>query len=544
MTATSLPRRWSFVGARLGFSRPGSRAVVVTLAVLTALAVNLPLVYLLMRAGGRGWLAYEEAVLSVSTALLTLRTLALVAGVLMVTVPLATLLAWLVTRTDLPARRFWATTAALPLVFPSYVAALTFVAAYGPRGFVQRALAPLGVERLPEIAYGFSGAMVVLALYTYPYIYLLVAAALRSLDGAIEEASRSLGVGRWRTFFRAVLPQLLPALTGGSLLVVLYTLSDFGAVSIVRYNTFTLAIYNAYRALFDRTIAASLATVLVALTAAFIALEMWWSRRLRPSRRDGGRPAKMVPLGRWRIPALVGVALLSLVNLWVPAGVLLFWAIRALLVGNPLGEAGWTAINSFGVALPTAVLAVALSLPIAVWAVRIGGVRARIIQALSYAGYALPGLVVGLALVFFALRVVPALYQTVWILICAYLVRFLPEAISASRASLATLAPTFEEAAKALGGRPWRVFRTVTLPLIRPGLLAGGGLVFLTTMKELPATLILRPTGFETLATVIWRSASEGIYSQAALPALGLLLMTFPAVYLLIIKPGIGERGA
>jgi iron(III) transport system permease protein len=189
-------------------------------------------------------------------------------------------------------------------------------------------------------------------------------------------------------------------------------------------------------------------------------------------------------------------------------------------------------------------LAVALSLPIAVWAVRIGGVRARLIQALSYAGYALPGLVVGLALVFFALRVVPALYQTVWILICAYLVRFLPEAISASRASLATLAPTFEEAAKALGGRPWRVFRTVTLPLIRPGLLAGGGLVFLTTMKELPATLILRPTGFETLATVIWRSASEGIYSQAALPALGLLLMTFPAVYLLIIKPGIGERGA
>ena len=187
-------------------------------------------------------------------------------------------------------------------------------------------------------------------------------------------------------------------------------------------------------------------------------------------------------------------------------------------------------------------LAVVLSLPVAVWAVRVGSIRARVTQGMAYAGYALPGLVIGLALVFFTLRVIPVLYQTVTILIAAYVVRFLPEAISASRASLAALAPSFEEAAKALGATPWRVFRTVTLPLIRPGLLAGGGLVFLTTMKELPATLILRPTGFETLATVIWSSASEGIYSQAALPALSLLLVTFLPVYLLIIKPGLGER--
>jgi iron(III) transport system permease protein len=513
-------------------------------AAITAIAVNLPLLYLFIRAAGGGFEQYREAVFSVSTALLTMRTLTLVAGVLAVAVPLATLLAWLVTRTDLPARRFWATTAALPLAFPSYVAALTFVAAYGPRGFLQRTLEPLGVEQLPPAAYGFSGALIVLALSTYPYIFLLVAAALRTLDGAVEEASRSLGASRRRTFFAVILPQLWPALAGGSLLVVLYTLSDFGAVSIVRYNTFTLAIYNAYRALFDRSLAASLATVLVLMTTAFIVLEMWWSKRLRPSRGSRGRPVRLVPLGRWRRPALAGVAVLSLVTLWIPVGVLAFWAVRALIVGNPLGDFGWAAFNSFGVATPTAVLAVALSLPIAVWAVRSGGLRARFTQGMAYAGYALPGLVVGLALVFFTLRVVPTLYQTVAILVCAYLVRFLPEAISASRASLVALAPTFEEAAKALGGSPWRVFRTVTLPLIRPGMLAGGGLVFLTTMKELPATLILRPTGFETLATIIWSTASEGIYSQAALPALCLLAVTFPPVYLLIIRPGLGERDA
>jgi iron(III) transport system permease protein len=519
------------------------RALVVGLAVATAAVVNLPLLYLFVRAAENGWAAYEAALLSASTLRLTLRTLSLVGGVLLFALPLATLLAWLVTRTDLPGRRFWATMAALPLVFPSYVAALTFVAAYGPRGLVQHSLASLGVERLADFAYGFSGALVVLTLYTYPYIFLLAVAALRSLDGSVEEASRSLGVGRWRTFFFAVLPQLYPALAAGALLVALYVLSDFGAVSIVRYNTFTLAIYNAYRALFDRTMAASLATVLVILTASFIALEAWWSRRLRPVQRGRGRPAKLVPLGRWRGVALAGVVLLSLVNLWIPAGVLLYWALRALFVGNPLGEMGWSAVSSLGVALPTAIVTVVLSLPIALWAVRSASIHARVTQGLSYAGYALPGLVTGLALVFFTLRVVPMLYQTLVILIAAYVLRFLPEAVSASRAALAALAPSFEEAAKALGATRWRVLRTVTLPLIRPGLLAGGGLVFLTTMKELPATLILRPTGFETLATVIWSSASEGIYSQAALPALSLLLVTFLPVYLLVIKPGLGERG-
>jgi iron(III) transport system permease protein len=519
--------------------RKGHIGLVATLAVLTAVAVNLPLAYLFLRVAEGGWSAYQASVFSASTLRLTLRTLGLVGGVLVVAVPLGVGLAWLVTRTDLPGRRFWATTGALPLVFPSYVAALTFVAAFGPSGALQRALEPFGVTALPEIAYGYSGAVLLLALYTYPYLYLLAVATLQRLDGGIEEASRSLGAGRWRTFFSVELPLLLPAVSAGSLLIVLYVLSDFGAVSIVRFNTFTLAIYNAYRALFDRSVAASLATILVLLTGSFIVLEAWWSRRLRPPRKGGGRPAQPVPLGRWRWPVSLCVATLSIMNLWVPAGILVFWAVRALIFGNQLGRAGWPVLNSLGVALPTAILAVVLSLSIAVWAVRVGSVAARVVQVLTFAGHALPGLVVGLALVFFTLRVLPVLYQTVAVLLVAYLVRFLPEAISASRSALAVLSPEFEEAAKTLGGRPWTVFRTVTIPLIRPGLLAGGGLVFLRTMKELPATLILRPTGFETLATEIWSSAAEGIYSQAALPSLMLLLVTAVPVYLLIIKPGL-----
>ncbi|MDH3254380.1 MAG: iron ABC transporter permease [Acidobacteriota bacterium] len=522
-------------------SRSPSLVFVAILAVLTAAAVNLPLVYLFLRAAQQGVSGYASVVFSTSTARLTVRTLGLVFGVVATATPLAVTLAWVVTRTDLPGRRFWAATAALPLVFPSYVAALTFVASFGPRGYLQRLLEDFGIERLPDFAYGFSGALLVLTLYTYPYIFLLTVAGLRSLDATTEEASRSLGCGRWRTFFSAVLPQLLPAMAPGALLVTLYTLADFGAVSIVRYNTFTMAIYNAYQALFDRSIAASLATVLVVLTASFIVLEIWFLSHLRPARLGASRPARAIPLGKWRGPVMAGVAGLSLINVWVPVAVLLSWSVRGLGRGSSVAEAGWSALNSLGVALPTAVLAVALSLPIAVWAVRVASIPARVTQALSFAGYALPGLVVGLALVFVTLRLIPVLYQSLTILTAAYVIRFLPEAISASRSSLATLAPTFEEAAKALGGSPWRVFRTVTLPLIKPGLLAGSGLVFLTTMKELPATLILRPTGFDTLATVIWSAASEGIYSRAALPAICLLAVSFFPVYLLIIRPSLRE---
>lgn len=343
-------------------------------------------------------------------------------------------------------------------------------------------------------------------------------------------------------FFTAVLPQLKPALYSGSLLIALYTLSDFGAVSIVRYNTFTLSIYNAYRGLFDRTVAASLATVLVLLTVGLIVLESQLSARLRSSRTRPSRPPELVALGRWRFPATLAVLLLAGANLLTPLAVVVHWAVRALRLGNPIGVAGEAAFRSLGVAVLAALVAVILSLPVSIWAMRHGGRLARVTLGMTYSGYALPGLVIALSLVFFATRLASPLYQTVLLLVVAYVVRFLPEAVSATRASLRALAPAFEEAARSLGGGSWTVLRTVTLPLIRPGLLAGAGLVFLTTMKELPATLILRPTGFETLATRVWTAASEGIYSQAALPALVLVVTSAIPVYLLIVRPVLSER--
>jgi iron(III) transport system permease protein len=190
----------------------------------------------------------------------------------------------------------------------------------------------------------------------------------------------------------------------------------------------------------------------------------------------------------------------------------------------------------------TALLAVALSFPVAVWAVRGNGRAARVCERLCYSGYALPGLVIALSLVFVATRSLPWAYQTLALLVAAYVIRFLPEAMSATHAALSEVAPTLEEAGRSLGRGWFSVAGAVTLPLIRPGLLAGGGLVFLTTMKELPATLILRPVGFETLATSVWAAASDGVYSEAAVPAALLLTLSAAPVYLLIIRPALANR--
>jgi iron(III) transport system permease protein len=505
-----------------------------------ALLVNLPLAYLFVRAGTSGRRAYLDLVLSPSTLLLVGETLALVVGVVLTALALAVPMAWLVARTDLPGRRAWAVVGALPLVFPSYVAALTLVVVLGPRGWAQ---SWLGVERLPEIAYGYSGALLVLALFTYPYIYLPTVAALRGLDPALEESSRTLGLGCWSTFRRIVLPQLRPAILGGSLLVVLYTLSDFGAVSIVRYNTMTLGIFNAYSSLLDRSsTAAALSTVLVGLALGFVALQSLLLRSTRPTRTRPARPATLIPLGRWKWPCLLGLGGVGALTVLLPSGVALFWGVRALRVGNTVGADWLPGLNSLFVSIAAALAAGIAALPLAAWAVRYPSRIARIAERLSYSGNTLPGLVVALALVFFVTRSFLWAYQTLGLLVAAYVIRFLPQAVTSIRASLSTLSPVFEEVAHNLGRGPWSVLRTLVLPLIRPGLLAGVGLVFLTSMKELPATLILRPTGFETLATRIWTAASEGIYSEAALPTLLLLLASVGPVYWLFIRPMLADR--
>jgi iron(III) transport system permease protein len=516
--------------------RPPPRSVAAG-AVVVALVVLLPTAYMIVRASEGGAHDFLATITDGTTFALLLRTLALAAAVTAGALAIGVPLAWLTTRTDLPGRRAFAVLTALPLVIPTYVGGYAFVAALGPKGLAQELLAPLGIERLPEI-YGFFGAWLVLTLFTYPYVLLTVRAAVRRLDPAVEEAARALGRSDRETFRRIVLPQLRPAATAGGLLVALYTIHDFGAVSLLRYDTFTRSIYVSYQGSFDRSRAAVLSLVLVALTILILAVESRARGRAAYYRSHAGAPRRPRErrLGRRRWPAFAACSALVSVALLLPLGVVTYWMLHSAREGGDIGRTLGAALNSFEASALGAVLAVAAAWPIAVMAVRFPGRLARATERASYTGYALPGLVVALALVFFGIRAAPALYQTLVLLVFAYIVLFLPQAQGPLRASLLQLNPALEDAAHSLGAGRLRTVGRVILPLVRPGIAAGAALVFLTAMKELPATLLLAPTGFRTLATEVWTATNASFFDRAAPPALAIVLASSIPLAVLMLR--------
>jgi iron(III) transport system permease protein len=302
----------------------------------------------------------------------------------------------------------------------------------------------------------------------------------------------------------------------------------------MRYDALTRAIYVQYRSLFDRTPAITLALLLVALTAAALALELRTRRRGRLHRAGPGtaRPAAPVALGRWTVPALAYCTVVAGFFLVLPAFVLGTWLARGVSNDRELGMPWRALADSLGASGLAAGAAVVAAIPVAVLATRYPGRRTRTLERLSFAGNALPGLVIALSLVFFAARYASPVYQTLALLVFAYVVRFFPQAVSGVESSLQRVSPRLEEAARGLGRGPLATLAFVTAPLARSGVLAGAALVFLSVMKELPATLLLRPIGFETLATEIWKLTQVGAYSRAAVPALLLIAVSAPFLYL------------
>ena len=517
--------------------RSAPPAVIWAPAVLVGAALLLPLVYLVVRtfdAGGDVWdLLFRQRVAAILG-----RTILLVITVTAASIVLVLPLAWLTTRTDLPFRRVWVVLSALPLVIPSYVAGFIVIAALGPRGMLQKALdGPFDIDRLPDI-HGFSGAMLTLTFLSFPYVLLTVRAALLRIDPSMEESSRSLGRGSWTTFFFVTLPLLRPGIAAGGLLVALYTLSDFGAVSLLRYETFTWAIFVQYDSFLDRTLGAGLSLSLVVLALAIVGLEVFSRGRARyySSSASASRPPSTVRLGRWRWPALAFCSTVVAVSLAAPMSILGYSVAQGISGGESL-NLDWEAVrNSVYIAALAATTAVIAALPVAALSVRYPGALSGLLERLSYVGFALPGIAIALALVFFGAGYAPLLYQTTWLLLLAYVVLFLSPALGAVRTSLLQISPRIEEAARGLGDSPLHAFSSVTLPIARPGILAGWALVFLLVMKELPATLILSPIGFNTLATSIWSAASEAYFARAALPALLLIAASAAPLAFLMLR--------
>ncbi|MGH2841699.1 MAG: ABC transporter permease, partial [Solirubrobacteraceae bacterium] len=402
---------------------------------------------------------------------------------------------------------------------------------------LQDLLAPLGVQELPSI-YGFAGAWLVLTLFTYPLVLIPLRAALRRMDPSLEEAARVMGRRPLQVFRTVILPQLMPAIGAGGVLVALYVLSDFGAVSIMRFNSFTREIYIAYQSSFDRTTAAALGLVLVVLMLVLFAVytRVRGARALHRSTPGTVRPAPVVKLGRWRWPALGLCGAVVTIALVLPVSVLIYWATKDVSDGLELGALMTNTGNSLLPAAAAAGAAAAGAVVVALLSVRFPNLVTRTVERLGYAGYALPGIVVALALVFFCTRVALPLYQTLAVLIFALTIHYLPLAVSPISTALLQVPPRLEEAARGLGRRPIEVFRTITTPLVVSGVLGGAALVFLHALKELPMTLLLAPTGYETLAMDIWSQVAKGFYEASAIPALLLLLIAAPPLYLLSEK--------
>lgn len=496
------------------------------LAAVIAAAVLLPLAYLLIRAGETGprfWdIVGRDETLRVLWNSIVLTILVTASSTL-----IGVGLAWLTVRTDLPGRNAWAVITCLPLVLPSYVGAFALIGAFSNGGLLDPLFTLFGQDRPPRL-YGLPGAWLTLTLFSYPYVMLTVRAGLRGLDPSLEEAARSLGHPPWRIARDITWPHLKPSVQAGSLLVALYTLSDFGAVSMLQFNSFTRAIFIYYRTSFDRGAPAVLALMLVALTL----LILWIESRTRGSaklyRAGTGtvRPAPRHPLGIGRYPALAACLAITTLGLVLPLAVIAYWLHQGWSAGEPLWRGGSMVLHSVQAGLWAAGVTVAAALPVAWLAVRYPGRTARVTEKAAYAGHALPSIMIALSLVFWAARYAPALYQSFALLIFAYACRFLPEALGSVRASLATVSPRLEEAGRNLGRGPCSVLTSITLPLLRPGLLTGFALVFLTTMKELPLTLLLAPTGFDTLATRIWSATEDALFAQAAAPALVLVAVS------------------
>jgi iron(III) transport system permease protein len=420
--------------------------------------------------------------------------------------------AWLTARTSIKGRAVIAVLAALPLAMPSYVSAYAFTALFG--GFK-----------------GFFAAWLVLTIGTAPYVYLAVSAALIRSDAATEEVARSLGSGRWRVFSKVTWPTVRPAAVSGAMLAALYTLSDFGAVSILSFDTFTRAIYSAFRSSFDRSGAASLAAILVVLTIALLLIEPALRGKAIPT-DSRVRRTSMINLG-WFAPVAILLAVIwAVVSIAIPTYSLIRWN-QSGLSQVDFGEVTRALINSIGYAFGGGLIAVIFGLAVSLLTVRWRSKLTIAFDRSIWVTHAVPGIVVALALVFLSNRLLPQIYQTSLLVLIAYMILFLPNAIAAMQTPISQAPRSLDEIAASLGASRLQTIRRVIVPIAGPGILAGAALVSLSVLKELPATLLLRETGVETLATRLWNETSVSAYAAAAPYALLLVVVAGIPAWLL-----------
>jgi len=492
-------------------------AVLVAVSAAVAAALALPLVFLLIEAHGAGTAAVTQLTFRRLTADLLWNTVRLTVVVTIGCAVIGTAAAWCVERTDLPGRRVWAVLAVVPLAIPDFVVSF-------------------GWASLWTWVHGFRGAVVVMTLAVYPLVYLPVAASLRAADPGQEEVARSLGVGRVRTFVRVTLGQARGAILGGCLLVALVLLAEYGAFEILGYQTFTTEIFTEFSVSFSVPAACALSLVLVALSLLVLAGEGMLRGRGRVARSGPLAQRRMPPqrLGRATLPVLACFGALAALALGVPVGSSVWWMFEGgahAIAGVSLVSA---ALDTAGYGVCAGALATLAALPVALLAVRYPGRVRHLLERSTYLVLAMPGVVAAFALSYFTERYGSGLlYQSAPLLIFCYSIMFFPLALVGVKASLARAPASLDEVARSLGQRRLAVLWRVTLRLAGPGLAAAFCLVFLSVVTELTATLLLIPTGVQTLATQFWAYETNLSYGQAAPFALVMIAVAAVPSYVL-----------
>ena len=471
----------------------------------------LPLFYILLRTAQIGVAELVNNLFRARTLELIYNSLSLTLVVCVTAMTIGTAQAWLSFRSDLAFRRFFQVVAILPLAMPSYVLAYAWLSVAS------------GIN-------GFIGSWLVLSISTSPYVFLAVSAAFNRHSGAGEEVARTLGRSQLSVARTITWPAIRSSVFGSGLLVALYTLSDFGAVSLMRFDTFTRAIYNAYRASFDRNSAAALALVLVVLTLLLIRIESR-SSSLKATKSSSQYRAMQTKLGKWQAGAQALLFSWFVIGVLIPIMSIIYWTVIGQSQSN-LGEISRAFVNTVGYGFAGGLTVAFFGLAVAILVVRYRSRYSINVEKTILITHALPGVVVALSFVFLVNQSVPSLYQTSALVLLAYLALFLPNAVAVLKVPISQVPTGIEEVSRTLGNSQFQTLRRAVIPAAAPGILSATAFVGLTVIKELPATLILRPTGIETLATRLWSATSVSAFSAAAPYALLLILVAgIPALF-------------
>ncbi len=517
---------------------------------LIALSVLIPVAVIFVSSTGYEneiWIHLKQHILPE----LISNTFKLSVGVLFLTSVLGVSLAFLTSLCDFPGRGFFTWSLLLPLSVPAYVMAFVYTGLFdfsGPVQTILRSFSPVASVYFPEIR-STGGVILVMSLAFYPYVFMLASNAFTTQGESTIEASKSLGIGGSRLFFKVILPMARPWVFAGLLLVLMETLADFGAVSIFNYDTFTTAIYKSWFGFFSIGTATRLSSILILFIVVVIAVENLAKKNMKYYKNPGDKNRRRIKLhGSKAVLALSYAALIFILGFLIPVVQLTVWSISVFseefnmsylgLIENSLLLAG-------SGALLTIVFAIVLSSSERMHQNRFS----QLITKASVLGYALPGTVLAVGLVTIVSSADKALgylgglvdFQlpdqilqgTVLIMVVGYMIRFMSVGFGSISSSMNRITPSMDEAAKSMGTSRFKILSKIHFPLIKSGVVTGLILVFVEVMKEMPITLMTRPFGWDTLAVKIFELTSEGEWERAALPAVVLIAAGIIPVLLL-----------